>query len=807
MSYPLRTLILEDQETDMELMLYELRQAGFEPCCWHAQTETTYLAYLNADLDIILADYSLPQFNALRALELLQERGLNIPFIVVTGSLSEEAAVECMKRGAADYLIKDRLARLGPAVRQALQAKHLRDQKQTAEEQVRRRNRELTLLNRIIAASVAGLEEKAILENACRELAVTLNVPLAVAVLLNRDRTAVTVVTEYISGGNLSLLNRSIPIDDSLVQLTNRKAPLVIKDLPHDTRLASLQALIHQVGLVSLLFLPLTVDDEVVGGLVLGTFEQRTFPVDNISLIKSVADQLSGVVARVRLEAERRRLSTAIEQTLDSVIITDTAGTILYVNPAFERITGYRRSEVIGRDVNPFWSEKHNTIFYEELWSTLQAGKNWHGRLVNKKADGTGYTTDALISPVRDENGAVINYVDVQRDITPELELEQRYMQAQKMEAVGRLAGGVAHDFNNVLTAITGYTALALDALEKSHPLYENLIEVKKAASRAAALTKQLLIFSRKQVLQFEVLDLNDLLRNIEKMLHRLIGEDIELWMTLDPELGMIKADAGQIEQVIMNLAVNARDAMPHGGRLTLETTNITITDQDFSKLSDLSPGPYVRLTVSDTGLGMDEEVRLHVFEPFFTTKEEGMGTGLGLATVHSIIKQSGGDIQLHSELGQGTKFEIFLPWIEKYRQDQHQLSDQTLPRGSETILLVEDEDMVRELAERVLLDQGYTVLSAAHPVAGLSLAAEYQGTIHLLITDVVMPGMGGRDLAVQLLTSRPETQVLYVSGYTDDTILRHGLMEAEVAFLQKPFTLFSLTSKVREMLNSTPKE
>jgi PAS domain S-box-containing protein len=494
----LQVLILEDKEADVEFMLYELRQAGFEPQHDRVETETAYMAHLHEDLDLILADYTLPQFDALRALTLLQERGLDIPFIVVTGTVSEEAAVECMKRGAADYLLKDRLARLGPAVVQALQAKRLRDEKRVAEDQVRRRNRELTLLNRIIAASAAGLEDRVILETACRELALALDVPRSVAALYNRDRTALTVVADYPPGTGLSVLDQEVPLtsDSPLLRLIVQKGPSVVHEAPNDPRLAPVRSLLLESGIESLLYLPLIVNDDVIGGLGLGAVQRQRFSEEDIALVRSVADQLSGALARARLEAERRRLSTAIEQTADCVIITDTEGTILYVNPAFEQITGYSRAEAIGQNPRMLKSGKHDAAFYQDLWSTLRAGKNWRGRFVNRKKDGTLYTGDASISPALDESGNIVNYVDVQRDITHELELERQYFQAQKMEAVGRLAGGIAHDFNNLLTAITGYTELTLRTLQERDARHENLVEVQKAADRATSLTKQLLAFS-----------------------------------------------------------------------------------------------------------------------------------------------------------------------------------------------------------------------------------------------------------------------------------------------------------------------
>jgi PAS domain S-box-containing protein len=391
---------------------------------------------------------------------------------------------------------------------------------------------------------------------------------------------------------------------------------------------------------------------------------------------------------------------------------------------------------------------------------------------------------------------------------------QDQLVQAQKMEAIGRLAGGVAHDFNNLLTAVQGYASLLLDSFAAASPqdwpsgptTRADLGEILKAAERASALTQQLLAFSRKQVLQPRVLSLNKVLTGVEKMLRRLIGEDIELSSILDPGLGYVRADPAQIEQVIMNLSVNARDAMPHGGRLTFETANVVL-DETYARLHPIvEPGKYVRLTVSDTGMGMSREVKAHLFEPFFTTKEEGKGTGLGLATVWGIVDQSGGHVDVYSELGVGTTFKVYLPRVdEKLERGEPERPGTALPRGTETILLAEDEAAVRRLARRILEECGYTVLDVECPEDALLVSGEQAGPIHLLVTDVVMPGLGGRELAERLVLSRPEMKVLYISGYTDDAIAHHGVLDPGVTLLEKPFTPDVLARKVREVLDGPP--
>jgi signal transduction histidine kinase/CheY-like chemotaxis protein len=390
-------------------------------------------------------------------------------------------------------------------------------------------------------------------------------------------------------------------------------------------------------------------------------------------------------------------------------------------------------------------------------------------------------------------------------DMTERKLLEEQLRQAQKLEAIGRLAGGIAHDFNNILTVIKGYTGLLLQDLDAHNPLTADIDQIAKSAERAAALIRQLLAFSRKQVLQPQPLDLNNLVVDVEKMLRRLIGEDIELITLLGSELEQVKADPGQLEQVILNLATNARDAMPQGGKLTIETKNIYL-DKTFARRHvGVKAGPYIMLAMSDTGSGMDQETRSHIFEPFFTTKDQGQGTGLGLATVHGIVTQSGGHIGVYSEPGQGTTFKVYLPRTEEPASSaKPKLQRPRLPKpGSETVLLVEDEPLVREFARRTLLNEGYNVLEASHGAEAIRVAQQYLGLIDLLITDIVMPGgMSGRQVVERLTLLRREMKVLYISGYMDDALVRHGIFEADVAFLQKPFSPDRLAGKVREVLD-----
>ena len=502
------------------------------------------------------------------------------------------------------------------------------------------------------------------------------------------------------------------------------------------------------------------------------------------------------------LRDSERRLRTLFETVNLIVLGLDSQGTVDYVNPFLLQLTGYARDEALGSN----WVERFlptaqqaemSGVFLELLERDIHP--HYRNPIVTKAGEERMISWHNTV--LRDAQGRPTGTLSIGEDITEHQRLEEQFRQAQKMEAVGRLAGGVAHDFNNMLTVITSYSTLLLDDMDPTDARREDLEEIRKAAAGAAGLTRQLLAFSRQQVLELRVLDLNEIVGGAGKMLQRLIGEDIALVTVLAPDLGSVKADPGQIEQVIMNLAVNARDAMPDGGKLTIETSNVELGEAYTLEHRPVSPGAYVLLSVSDAGTGMDEATKAHLFEPFFTTKEKGRGTGLGLATVYGIVKQSGGFVWVYSEPGHGTTLKIYLPRVNEAPPDlPHGRSPEAL-HGTETILLAEDSAGVRAVAREVLQRNGYAVIQASDGRAALELAAAHSGPIHLLVTDVIMPGMSGRQLADRLRDERPELKVLFVSGYTDDAIIRHGILEPGIAFLQKPFTPDALARKVREVL------
>jgi two-component system, cell cycle sensor histidine kinase and response regulator CckA len=643
MDRPLRILFVEDSEEDAELIERELRKAGIGFESVRVDTKPALVQALQEfSPDLILSDYALPSFDGTAALELAQQLSPQTPFIFVSGTIGEERAIESLKRGATDYVIKDRPARLGPALRRALQDAEDRRKRLQAEEALRK------------------------------------------------------------SEAFQSLVLRSLPMTFYRAQPGTRRLTWITEQVDRVTGFRA-ERFVREPSF----------------------WESRIHPDDRNRVVESFAS-------------------------------------------------------LPGKDA----------ISVEYRWRCADGVYRWffdHAVLVQALDEASGQIVGSWL------------------DVTERKGLEEQLRVAQRMEAIGRLASGVAHDFNNLLTVILWNAEIARERLGEDSPLRQYVQEVHRAGERASSLTQQLLAFSRKQVLEPKIVSLNNVVHEMDRMLRRLIGEDVELNIRLDPQVGRVRADPSQIEQVIMNLAVNARDAMPGGGHLAIETTNVELDEGYAARHVAVTPGPYVRLLMSDSGHGMDLQTQARIFEPFFTTKERGRGTGLGLSTVYGIVKQSGGNIWVYSEPGHGATFKIYLPRIE----DAAESLTRPQPRiesfqGTETVLLVEDEDMLRSLAYRVLKSSGYTVLEARDGRDALALARSHPSAIHVLLTDVVMPGMSGRELAEQLRSERPEIPVLFMSGYTDETIAQHGMLEPGVVLLQKPFTASSLLRKLREVLDTS---
>jgi two-component system, cell cycle sensor histidine kinase and response regulator CckA len=496
------------------------------------------------------------------------------------------------------------------------------------------------------------------------------------------------------------------------------------------------------------------------------------------------------------------RLEALLEAIGDAVWIKDEQLRYVAVNAEFAKLLGREPQAILGTTDRDLFDAGRAERYEHEDRAAVEHGESFTSPEEFAGPGEEKRTLTIVRRPVRGATGAGAGVIGIASDITQQRELEQRLIQSQKMDAIGRLAGGVAHDFNNLLTAIQGFSSLLLTELPQGDSRREHAEEILKAGERATSLTRQLLAFSRRQVLEPRVIDLSDVVRNVSRMLQRLIGENIELSTAGASELFHVLADPAQIEQVIMNLAINARDAMPRGGKLTIETRNAQLDGSHWRKDFPLGAGDYALLAVSDTGIGMTPEVKSRLFEPFFTTKPRGEGTGLGLSTAYGIVKQSGGYIWVYSEPGQGTVFKVYLPRVDAPLASAEPPRPTASAGGSETILLVEDEREVRVLVEKLLRLQGYTVIAAANPAEAIRLATGHQGSIDLLITDVVLPGQSGRDVAHQIQQLRPGTPVLYMSGYSDDAVVRHGVLDEGTHFLQKPFTPALLGKKVREILD-----
>jgi two-component system cell cycle sensor histidine kinase/response regulator CckA len=635
---PLRVLLLEDSDSDAELIVERLERAGYEPAWIRVQNESEFVAALAPKLDVILADFNLPGFNASDALELLKARDVRVPMIVVSGSIGEEIAVEVLQRGAADYLLKDRLTRLGPAVQRVIDERRLEAEKRKAEEAVKEAE----------------------------------------------GRTRFALDAACVGIWEIDLRTGAARWSETL---------------------------------------------EALHGMSPGTF----------------GGTFDAFLDRVHTDDR-----TDVAASLD--------------------------------EARRYHTESH--LLYRTQWP-----------------DGTTHWIRGKGKTFYDDAGTPVRAAGIGLDVTEWHVLQEQYRQSQKVESIGQLAGGIAHDFNNLLTAIHGYCEFVSNDLGPESPQQTDLAEIRRASDRASALTRQLLAFGRRQILEPRVFDLRESLRSIESMLRRLIGEDLKVVFRTTDDTARVKADPGQVEQVIVNLALNARDAMPQGGSLTLEVMTVEL-DQSYARQhASVRPGRYVMLSVSDTGVGMDAATQARIFEPFFTTKAPGRGTGLGLSTVYGIVKQSGGNIWVDSESGHGSTFKVYLPRVEDAVDQVTSPPAPAVLTGSETILVVEDEPGVRQLASRVLERCGYRVLVAATPNEALVLAQRYGDPIHLLMTDVVLPEMSGRSLASQMTTSRPAMRVMYMSGYTDDAIVHHGVLDLDTPFLQKPFTPEVLARKVRAVL------
>ncbi len=610
-------------------------------------------------------------------------------------------------------------------------------------------------------------------------------------------------------------LNHAISLEEAKIMLRRQDYGLILFE--HETQHAGatrlLSEFLHTRGATPFIMLTEQVDEKGIAEIIqAGAYDcMERSQLNGANLVRTIRCALNlHTTQQQRQAAEQslRKLSCAVEHSADTILVTNGEGIIEFVNPAFEAVTGYSLPELIGKNRSILESELQPPLLYRELWETIRTGDACRSIVVKRKKNGEVYYADESFSPIRNAEGAITHFVANGRDLTERLRIEAELLQSQKMDAIGHLAGGVAHDFNNLLTIITSYSELALDSVVPGSSTQIRLQEILSAAHRAADLTRQLLAFSRKQPQALRVAELNPVVHAIVKTLHRLIGEDIELNFIPGQGMGRVRLDPVQIDQILMNLAANSRDAMPQGGRCTIETSNVQLDEQYVDRKRAIIPiGRYALLTVTDTGGGIPAEHVSHVFEPFYTTKPSGKGTGLGLATVYGIVKQNHGFIWIYTEPGMGTTFKIYLPCVpDKVASTEvPEVPGEALFSGTETVLLVEDEDALRRAAAEFLSVRGYEVLEARNGLEALSVTKNHAATIHLTVTDVVMPQMSGGELAKELENLRPETKVLFVSGYPGQTVIDHKVVDAGSNFLQKPFTLKQLARKVRTVLDHRP--
>jgi two-component system cell cycle sensor histidine kinase/response regulator CckA len=893
--HPLRLLMVDDNREDADLMLASLKRAGYVFSFDIVDLPEIFREKLQqSEYDLIVSDHNLRTWTGLDALEILRQSRKEIPFIVVTGVLGDEAAVDYIKRGAADYILKHRLDLLPLAVGHALKETAHRDEKARLHEQIVAAKREWELTFDSVPDAVLILDDQRRVRRANRAASEILGLPFAKLIgqpcyevlhgllqapaacpherLLTTDTPqrgdfeeprlgkifdATSTPLRDTDGTFLGCIHVLRDITDrnraeqalrhseeQLRLLLNSTAeaiygldregnctfcnPACLRLLgyrdPQDLLGRNMHQLMHHTRVDGAPYLEeqcqiylafregeaAHVVDEVLWRADGTSFpaEYWSYPIEKDGkLVGSVVTFLDiserkGAEAALRESEEKYR--EFIENATFGIFRSTPQGDLLDVNPALVSMLGYgSKDELLSLNLDrDIYESPTDRIM---AWQACQLSERSIGIEVNwRRKDHKTIAVRLCFRVIRDKDDQIKHFEVIAEDVTEKRTLEEQFRQAQKMEAMGRLAGGISHDFNNLLGVIIGYSDLLLASPTRDDLAQHRIEEIKKAGQRAASLTRQLLAFSRKQVLTPRVLDLNTVVAETSKMLLRLLGEDIELIAKLSPALDHVKADPTQIEQVIMNLAVNARDAMPMGGTIVIETANAEL-DRTYAGhfRADVQPGNYVLLTVSDTGIGMDNKTQARIFEPFFTTKEKGKGTGLGLATVYGIIRQSGGYIWVYSEIGKGTIFKIYIPRVKEMLSEVQPEISTPLPLGSGTILLVEDEDSLRELSHRLLEGIGYTVIEAANGADAIRIAGQCADRIQLLVTDVVMPGMSGRELAELLVASHSQMKVLYVSGHTDDVIMHHAILKPGVAFLQKPFTRDGLAKKIQEVLGA----
>jgi PAS domain S-box-containing protein len=773
MSDVIRVLIVEDLPTDAELAEREVRRVLPGSEFMRVETKEDFLAALESFRpEVILSDYMLPRFDGMKALKLAREKVPEIPFILITGSTNEETAVECMKAGAWDYVVKEHVKRLGPAVLNALEQGRQRRERKRAEEALRESEIRLRSLSDNLSgglvyqidSGVDGQERRFTYISAGVELLHGISVEKAMA-------DAMTIYDQVLSE------------DRKLMAEKERAAVATLEPFSAEVRM----------------LLP-------NGETRWGYFSSTPRRLANGHLLwdgveVDITERKRTEEALAASEAEFRRLSQEFHGLLDAIpdnlTLLDKKMRILWANRATVNNLGKRPEELIGQSC---FSVRHHRTEPCPTCPVLESFAT--GQPASLVITGHGTVWDLRTIPLLDENGVVSRVIEVARDITAHRRLEAQFLQAQKMESVGRLAGGVAHDFNNMLTVVIGYGEQVMSQLQPDDPVYRDIAEMVKAARRSAELTRQLLAYSRQQAVLPQVVDLNERIGSSLKMLKRLVGEDIDLRLAPGDDLERVLIDLSQLDQILANLTVNARDAIAGSGLIRIETENVVLDESYCSFHEGFVPGEYVMVTFSDSGSGIDQVTLPKIFEPFFTTKEEGKGTGLGLSTVYGIVKQNCGFINVYSEPGQGTTFKIYFPRHFGPAVKPLEVQTETVQGGTETLLVVEDESQILAMCQRLLEKQGYRVLTAGSPEEAMAQCEQFREEIHLLVSDLIMPRMNGRELFEKISLVKPGIKVLIMSGYTADLISKKGGLTEGDHFIQKPFTNRDFILKVRQILS-----
>jgi two-component system, cell cycle sensor histidine kinase and response regulator CckA len=749
-------LVVEDDPVACDLECMMLQRHGM--AIRTASTGSDAITLLNKErFSAVVLDYLLPDGVCWPVIEAARKLAVAVPVVVVTGMGDERVAVEAIRHGAVDYIAKSgpMMEKLPEIIQRAIK----QFQSEHALEEMNLR------LQAAVRASNTGLWDWNVQTN---------------EVVYSREWKSQLGHEEDEVGNHFNEWSDRVHPEDRERTLANITDYLTGAVASYEVE----YRLRHKNGTYRWI---------LARGTAIRTADGK--PVRMLGSHVDITD-LKTAFEQVQLQ------SAALNAAANSIMITDTQGIILWVNDAFTRLTGYAKADCIGKSPRILKTDKSPPGFYRDMWQTITAGRVWSGQVQNRRKSGEYYLEEMTITPVRDGRNNTTHFIAIKQDITERRKLEDQLRHSQKMEALGMLAGGVAHDFNNLLTIINGRSELLLTRLKSDEKSRSELEQIRRTGGRAAELTRQLLAFSRRQVLESKVVDLNRIVADMEKMIKRLVPENIDLLIVLDPATRSVKVDPGQIEQVIMNLVVNARDAMPKGGKITIETGTAELNEAYCRSHLDVTPGRYTRISLSDNGHGMDAATRGHIFEPFFTTKEQGKGTGLGLSTVFGIVKQSKGHIDVYSEVGRGTTFKIYLPETGGSAAATGARLD-FVRGGKESILVVEDEDGVRGLVHDILESNGYSVLLARHGKEALQLCENPSHKIALIITDVIMPEMGGPELIERIRKSYPAIKVIYASGYTDRAIIRNGELPEGVNFLQKPFSPNALLQRVREVLDS----